>query len=157
MFKAFLFATGLTAVLASQASAETRFRGHVVFTAVNDCRNGEAEVGWEFRSELHPRLNGNKDFTALSLVHDYGAMGNLLVGKNFTGAYQTVVKGGVGWGDGYVPAKKGAILISAQQPRTIAANTPAVTLTGKMKNPWGDTGSEQCEVTFRGVYVQLTD
>lgn len=157
MFKAFLLAVGVATVLSSQASAEVRFRGHVVITAINNCQNGEMQVGWDFRSEFHPRLAGNDDFTGLSLVHDFGAIGNRLQSKDFTSAYQTVIKGGVGWGDGYVPQKKGAILLSTQQPKIISASTQTINVTGKMKNPWGDEGSEQCEATFRGVYVQLVN
>ena len=157
MLKAILFAAGLTALLAGQASAETRFRGSLVFTDVKNCPGGSAEVGWDFRSEFHPRVRGNGDFTALSLVHQFGAIGNRINGKNFTSTYQTVTKGGVGWGDGYVPTKKGSILLLSQQPKSISPSTQSITLTGKFKNIWGDAGAEQCEVPFRGVYVQLVN
>ena len=157
MLKALLFASVLVAAIVNQASAEVLFRGNIVFTAVKNCTPDDAEVGRDFKSQFHPRVTGNDDFTALSLVYEYGALGHRIEAANFTDSYQAAASGGVGWGDGYTPKKRTSILISAQQPKTFSASTPSILLTGKLKNPWGDVGAEQCEVSFRGVYVQLVN
>ena len=104
-----------------------------------------------------PGVAGNDDFTALSLVYDYGALGHRIDAANFTGSYKVMQSGGVGWGDGYTPKKRTSILISTQQPKALSASTPSILLTGKLKNPWGSVGAELCEVSFRSVYVQLVN
>jgi hypothetical protein len=147
----------LLASLMAPAAAETRYRGAVVFTATKNCTANDAQVGWKFKSEFHPRLAGNGDFSAISLVYEYGAIGHKLNGANFTSTYATVKSGGVGWGDAYTPDKRTSVLVSSQQPQTIKSGTETVFLVGKFKNVWGQTGAEGCEVTFNGAYVQLVN
>jgi hypothetical protein len=134
--------------------AETRFRGNILFTAVQNCPDGYAREGWHFRSEFHPRVAGNDNFSAVSLVFDYGAAGFKLDNANFTASYQEVLTGGVGWGDAYVPPQKAFVLVSAQQPATLSPTSPSVIVTGKIKNVWGQDEGVNCEVSFRGVYAR---
>lgn len=153
MIKKLMFAGLMMVALSSPGQAETNFRGNVVFTAVKNCGDS-ASVGEEFRSHYHVPMAGNGNFSALSLVYKYGAIGHKVDNAKFTNTYKATKTGGVGWGDAYTPPKTAFILISSQQPATLTPTTPSVIITGKFKNQWGDTGSENCEVTFRGVYVR---
>jgi hypothetical protein len=150
-----LTCAGLVLMAMSMPSAaETNFRGNLVFTAVKNCNAKDAQAGWEFKSSYHVPMSGNDNFSGLSLVYQYGAIGHRLENAKFTSAYKVVKTGGVGWGDAYTSKRQSSILVSLQVPSTLTPTTPSVIVTGKIKNVWGDIGVENCEVTFRGVYVR---
>jgi hypothetical protein len=154
MIRTILSAGVILAAAPSMCMADTSFRGNVVFTAIKNCKSGVASVGEQYKSQYHTPMPGNQNFSAISLVYRYGAIGHKLDNAKFNTTFQETASGGVGWGDSYTPERPTYVLISSQQPSTLTPTTPSVIISGKFKNQWGDPGDENCEVTFRGVYVR---
>lgn len=156
MFRfAFVIALGLT--MTTTAQAETLFRGLLHFTKVSgpEC-NDAGRVGDRYNTQFHPRIAGNANFAAITRLYDFGGISYKLEGASFTPTLQKTITGGLGW-DAYTPQKPISVAVLTQVPANLTENSPTVTLTGKIKNPWGDPGSETCVVDFTAVYVRRLD
>jgi hypothetical protein len=151
MFRgAAVFVTGLM-LLVSSASAETLFHGTLRVTkATSQCQF--FSVGREFNSTFHPKMTGNANFSAISFIEKYYAVGYSLAGKVFTKTFQPVVSGGVGWGDPFSWTGS-QVLVSFQSPAPVAANTPQLLLRGQVKKPENDPGGVACVIDFAASYV----
>ena len=151
----FAIAFGMTMIATAQA--ETLFRGLLHFTAVSgpECNN-TGRVGDRYNTQFHPRVPGNANFAAITRLFDFGGLSYKLEGANFTPTLQKTITGGIGW-DAYTPQKPISVAVLKQLPPDLTPNSPTVTLIGKIKNPWGDPGSETCVVDFTAVYVRRLD
>jgi hypothetical protein len=152
--KHLIMAAAFAGMLAMPAQAEIVFRGVFEVTAASGCPIGP-RVGDRDNMQFHPRaLAGNSNFAALTTIWSYGGQEyRLRNGLDFTASYQVVRNGGLGW-DIYTPKRQSSVLISATTPAVITANTPSVTLVGKIKNPDGVAGNEGCEIRFRAIMLK---
>ncbi len=156
MFR-FIFAIVFVMSMMATAQAETLFRGLLHFTKVSgpECNNA-GRLGDRYNTQFHPRVAGNANFAAITRIFDFGGISMKLDGANFTPALQKTITGGLGW-DAYTPQKSISVAVLTQVPSNLTSSSPTVTLTGKIKNPWGDPGSETCVVDFTAVYVRRLD
>ena len=140
--------------LAAPASAEILFRGFMRITAVNaSCTDGP-NVGDSDNGQFHPAAAPeNMNFSAFNQIYTHGATSWRLDGGSFTNSFQQVSNVGIGWTD-YTPDKPSFLLISRQAPATITTTTASILLEGKIKNPRGNIGQENCVATFRFVGLQ---
>ena len=149
-------AASLALAFAMPAQAEILFRGVFEVTAARGCPNGP-KAGDRDNMQFHPRaLTGNSNFAALTTIWDFGGQEyRLRNGLDFKTSYQVVRNGGLGW-DIYKPAKSSSVLITSTVPAvsSITSTTPSITLVGKIKNPYGLAGSENCEIAFRAVMLK---
>jgi hypothetical protein len=129
------------------ASAETLFRGAFFVTAVDSCTS--ANEGDFYNAQFHPSalLPGNSDFSAINTIYPFGGTSYHLLTGSFTSSFLKVTNVSLGWSD-FKPDKPSFVLVSKQTPATLDATTKSVTLTGKVKNPFGITGEESCVETF---------
>ena len=152
-----VFAIAVSMAMMLPAQAETLFRGLLHFTAVSgpECNNA-GRVGDRSNTQFHPRVAGNANFAAITRIHDFGGISYKLEGADFTPKLKKTITGGLGW-DAYTPQKPISVAVLTQEPTNLKPNSPTVTLTGKIQNPWGDPGSEACVVDFTAVYVKRLD
>ncbi len=157
MFKYTILATALLSSSVISASAETLFRGTLQVTAASvGCTKGP-EAGDISNGQFHPAaVPGNFNFSAVNVIERFNAQSlRLLAAGSFTSSFQQVSNVAIGWSD-FTPDKPGFVLVSKQTPATLAATTPNVTLVGKIKNPFGITGQENCIANFLFVGVKVT-
>ena len=154
MIKRALVTSTLVLALAQPASAETLFRGIFQFTAVNSSCTDGPHVGDNVNGRFHPRdVAGNRTFTALNVIWPFGGESWELDAGSFTSAYVQVTNYTLSW-NAFTPDKPSFLLVSQQSPATLTATTPDVSLLGKIKNPWGEIGQENCIGTFRFTGVR---
>ena len=152
MLKFAMLASSMALTLAAPANAEILFRGAISITNAVNCPNGP-NISDLDNAQFHPKAApGNAPFSALNIIHNYSATSFALNGK-FNSSFQQVTNNSIGWSD-YTPEKPSSVLVSSQDPATITAETGSVTLVGKIKNPFGEAGSETCVATFRMVGVK---
>ncbi len=135
---------------ATTASAEILFRGSMRITAVSAGCTGVVGVNNQWNAQFHPATApGNDNWSALNRIDQYGAQSyRKLTAGAFTASFQRVSNNGIGWSD-YTPSKPTFVSVSVQTPGTIKATTVGVSLTGQIKNIFGDSGSaENCVASF---------
>lgn len=149
MIKKLIFATLTVVALASSARAELLLRGTMVWTSASGCPN--QYVGTTYNTQLHPRNTPN-NFTGLTIISDYGAVGYHIDGRSFSSTqYLRVTAGGIGSSDYAFTFP--TFIKATQVPVTITASTPIVRLSGFIKNPFGTV--ENCLIGFNASYVPL--
>lgn len=154
MIKYALIASAIGFAFTAPASAETLFDGTLQFTAVTAACTEGPYAGSIDKGRFHPStVPGNLGFTALNRIWSWGAESwNLEGAGGFTGSFQQVGNQGIGW-NAYTPSKPSFVQVTAQAPTTLTATTPSMTLVGKIKNPWGHIGQENCIASFRFIGV----
>jgi hypothetical protein len=134
--------------LAGSTQAEILFRGVVVVTAVNAACAGVLNLGDQGNAQFHPRELGNDNFSALTTINEFGGHSYSVDKGSFAATYKKVITGGLGWSK-YDANAQASVLLSPVPALTLATET--LTLTGKIKNPNGNTNEANCEASFRGV------
>ena len=153
MIKHALFASAIGFTFIAPASAETNFQGILQFTDANDSCVEGPRAGDTYNGQFHPgAVPGNSNFSALNKIERFGAQ-SWRVRGNFANLFQQVSNNGIRWSD-YTPDKPSFVEVSKQTPATLTATTPDVTLVGKIKNPWGNIGQENCVANFLFVGVR---
>ena len=155
MFRRMILTVAALGSMASMAQAEVLFRGTLQFTAVNAACTDGPRVGDQDNARFHPALlPGNNTFEALNQIWNFGATSwRLLASGGFTASFQQTSNASIGWSD-FTPDKPTFISVSKQAPAALTATTTNVTLVGKIKNPWGNIGQENCVASFIFVGVK---
>jgi hypothetical protein len=149
MLKALTLAATTAFALASPAQADLLLRGTMVWTSASGCPG--QFVGTTYNTQLHPR-NATNNFTGLTIISSYGAVGYHIDGQNFSPAqFLRMTTGGVGSSD-YV-FQFPTLIRATQSPPTITASTQTARLSGFIKNPFGTVAN--CVIGFNASYVPL--
>jgi hypothetical protein len=135
----------------ASSTVETVFIGGMTVTAVTpQCQNFKA--GWYSHALYHPYLAGNRPWSGLNLIWDWGASGYSLSSKAFTSTFQNVYASGVGWGGyGWSGAK---VRIVSQVPQVITTATPFLSMTFQIAFPEADNGGAACIATIDAGLVK---
>ena len=142
------------AVLTPEAQAEVLFRGVFKITNVNAACTQGPNKGYLDNTQFHPRGLGNDNFTALTTISNFGGRSYKLEGADFGTSFTPVITQGLGW-SAYTADKKASVLIDPVPIIGIATNF--LTLTGKIKNIYGNSGQENCVADFRAVLYKITE
>lgn len=157
--KRLLFAAAVMWSFASAAHAEILFQGTYQITDIANCPNGP-QVGDRDNFQFHPRgVGGNANFAAFTVIYRYGGQEySLTDGLDFTGVFQVVRNGGLGWTI-YTPSESSRAKVTSYTPAlgNLTATTPSLTMVGALKNPFGETGAETCVAGFRAVLLRRLD
>lgn len=153
MIRGVIIGAALVAAATSGASAEVVFRGTTLITKVTpQCQN--TRVGDTSVSRFHPKIAGNANFSGLSFVHQFSAIGYGLDGRSFDATLRAVRSGGVGWGDPYTwNGSKVAVTSSTPPLGQIKPTTRQLLLRGKIVKHDNDPGGAACVVDFAASYV----
>lgn len=150
MIKGAILAVGMFAFGTSTALAEVLFQGAFTVTAVTPACQ-ETDVGFNGTSIFHPNTAGNANFSGISFVQQFFAIGHLLNGAPFDGTFRNVQTGGVGWGDAWTWTGSQLRLL-APIPPPITVQTRFVSLRGQIKKFYNDPGGAACVITFEASY-----
>src|SRR5438105_13056006 len=149
MLKRLLIVSMSSLMCTVPAFAENLFRGALFATSVSGCPSGPFE-GDFLNAQFHPSgtvLPGNQNMTALNTIYPFGGTSYHLPIGDFTSSFQKVSNVSLGWSD-FKPDKPSFVAVDSRKPATLDANTKSVTLTGRIKNPYGQIGQESCVETF---------
>ena len=109
-------------------------------------------VGNTWTATFHPKaVTGNANFSALNQFWDFGGNSWTPNGASFTSTFQPAIHGGIGWNVFIVNNMPSYVRITGQSPALLTPTTPNITLVGQIKNPWTQSGQENCVFTFRMV------
>jgi hypothetical protein len=96
MFRMIIAAAAIAgAALPSQA--EVLFRGVYEITKTNTACTDGPRVGDIDNAQFHPRGFGNSNFSALTIIYEFGGMSYEIDNGNFGTSYKRVVTEGQGW------------------------------------------------------------
>src|SRR5690242_20942807 len=96
MSRRLAFAALAAVAMAGTASAEEVFNGTVAFPKVTGCN--EFPPAPTATSMFHPKIPGNQNFEAFSVVFSYSASSYGRTGHSFTSTFQAVDASGIGFG-----------------------------------------------------------
>jgi hypothetical protein len=153
MFRMIIAAAAIAgAALPSQA--EVLFRGVYEITKTNTACTDGPRVGDIDNAQFHPRGFGNSNFSALTIIYEFGGMSYEIDNGNFGTSYKRVVTEGQGWST--FGADKPANILVNPIP-SITNSTSTLTLVGKLRNPYGRNNQTACEASFRAVMYKVID
>jgi opacity protein-like surface antigen len=148
MHRNFLAVSLVLAGVAGEARAEVLFRGIIETVSASAECAGIRNVGALDSVQYHPRNLGNDNFAALTTIWSFGGHSYSLSGADFGLNFTQVETGGLGWSV-YNSNKKASVLFDPVPD--IDAQTKFLALKGKIKNPNGNEGEEQCVIGFRAA------
>lgn len=149
--RSYLLAALLLTSLPAHAE-QVIFRGTMTFTAAANCAYQTA--GSHYGSMYTPRYIGdNGAHSVITMVNDLNAAALDLANYEFDQTYRAVTVTAVG-ASGYTTGAK--VRVASRYPTSMTTSTRYVWLTGQIRYPWDDPGTngKPCAVTFEASYVR---